>query len=590
MLQDVFVIDSKYYDEVFLMFWQIYCHIFREVANRNIEEPYEFEVIDSDEEPGITLVDADGSGGGGGHGGHHGGSGSQRPKGKSMEQVLDILQRLHESEKMSAEQAQLWLKEIGLMFQYIKADQEFCAYAQDDNYTEDEKFGEYKKVQARYRRSLRTRTDFVQVERFKQMLIDNAEQLFVVFLADLHHVENGESDFDYDTTSTGTVSGEFSLETLLELARRKIRPEYNERNLQQRIIDTFADHFRGLSRYMRSFNEITQNLFMVLNTPSLPSLDGMDNVVKESLNMVCMAEGLSLTDKRMHLDMLLMRYEVYLKKLYYLIHGEELPSREEGQGATLSNAIFAFPALKGLKNNPNPTFQEFNQRLTMVRQLRNEESHCSIHISEQEADAALRIVIDMYLFVTGMNITELEVAGHDAEQREATVIPIHRYEDLEFEPMMVADDIIINGSIPVDLPKTKREELTGGRLDLILMYAIGSSARKKTESAGKLALGIKESLLKDEQLAAYKSLRYLLFHYWKNPQAYELVEEPVLVEKDAVPSDYLFRMEKDAVKFLLLNYNPQHPVDLGDVDILKTQRRGNIRYLPFVTTLESIVL
>ena len=106
------------------------------------------------------------------------------------------------------------------------------------------------------------------------MLIDNAEQLFAIFLADLHHVENGESDFDYDTTSTGTVSGEFSMEALMELARRKMRPEYNERNLRQRIIETYASHFKGLSRYMRSFNETTRNLFMVLNTPSLESLDG----------------------------------------------------------------------------------------------------------------------------------------------------------------------------------------------------------------------------------------------------------------------------------------------------------------------------
>ena len=475
------------------------------------------------------------------------------------------------------------------MFQYIKADQEFCAYAKDDNYTEDEKFVEYKKVQSRYRRSLRTRTDFVQVERFKQMLIDNAEQLFAIFLADLHHVENGESDFDYDTTSTGTVSGEFSMEALMKLARRKMRPEYNERNLRQRIIETFASHFKGLSRYMRSFNETTRNLFMVLNTPSLESLDGMDNVVKESLNMVCMAEGLSLTDKRMYLDMLLMRYEVFLKKLYYLIHGEELTAREEGQGATLSNAIFAFPALKGLKNNPNPAFQEFYQRLSMVRQLRNEESHGSIHISEQEVDAALRIVIDMYLFVTGMNITELEAAGYDAEQRDATIIPLHRYEDVEFEPLMAAEDIFIYGSIPVDLPNTKREELTNGKLDLVLMYAIGSSARHKTETAGKIALGIKEGMLKDEQMAAYKSVKYLMFHYWSNPKAYQLTKEPVLVDRGAVPSAYLIRMERDAVKFLLLDYNPSQSVDLDNLNILKTQRRGGIRYLPFVTTLESIV-
>ena len=158
----------------------------------------------------------------------------------------------------------------------------------------------------------------------------------------------------------------------------------------------------------------------------------------------------------------------------------------------------------------------------------------------------------------------------------------------EFEPLMAAEDIFIDGSIPVDLPKTKKEELTNGRLDLIVMYAIGSGARQKTESAGKIALGIKESLLKDEQLAAYKSLKYLLFHYWKNPQAYALSKEPVLVDRKNVPSDYLLRMEKDAVKFLLLEYNPMQPADLGNINILKTQRRGNIRYLPFVTTLESI--
>ena len=226
----------------------------------------------------------------------------------------------------------------------------------------------------------------------------------------------------------------------------------------------------------------------------------------------------------------------------------------------------------------------------MVRQLRNEESHGSIHISEQEVDAALRIVIDMYLFVTGMNITELEAAGYDAEQRDATVISLHRYEDVEFGPQMAAEDIFIYGSIPVDLPDTKKEELTDGRLDLILMYAIGSGARQKTESAGKIAIGIKEAMLKDEQLAAYKSVKYLLFHYWGNPKVYCLTNEPVLVEPDNVPSDYLKRLEKDAVKYLLLEYNPQSPSDLGNIDILKTQRRGEIRYMPFVTTLESIVL
>ena len=121
------------------------------------------------------------------------------------------------------------------------------------------------------------------------------------------------------------------------------------------------------------------------------------------------------------------------------------------------------------------------------------------------------------------------------------------------------------------------------------MYAISSGARQKTETAGKIALGIKEGMLKDEQMAAYKSIKYLLFHYWSNPKAYLLTKEPTLVNRNNVPMEYLIRMEKDAVKYLLLDYNPSQSVDLGNVNILKTQRRGEIRYLPFTTTIESVV-
>lgn len=79
----------------------------------------------------------------------------------------------------------------------------------------------------------------------------------------------------------------------------------------------------------------------------------------------------------------------------------------------------------------------------MLRQLRNHESHGSIEISEQEVDAATRIVIDMYLFVTGMNISELESAGYDAERRDATEVALHpfRYEEVEHVPLMAAEDI-----------------------------------------------------------------------------------------------------------------------------------------------------
>lgn len=221
---------------------------------------------------------------------------------------------------------------------------------------------------------------------------------------------------------------------------------------------------------------------------------------------------------------------------------------------------------------------------------------------------------DSERYVTGMKIIPLstndlrtivkweipytELYYHFEKAYESTEIHPQKWYDefVEIDKMydnlssmlMAAEDIFIYGSIPVDLPNIKREVLLDKNLNLILMYAIGPSARPKTEAAGRIAIGIKEDMLKDEQMAAYKSIKYLMFHYWSNPKAYSLTKAPVLVEPDKVPSDYLKRMEKDAVKYLLLEYNPESPSNLGDIDVLKTQRRGDIRYLPFVTTIESI--
>lgn len=154
--------------------------------------------------------------------------------------------------------------------------------------------------------------------------------------------------------------------------------------------------------------------------------------------------------------------------------------------------------------------------------------------------------------------------------------------------MMAAEDVFIYGSIPVDLPRIKRNDLVDEKLELVLMYAIGNASRQKTENAGRIALGIKENELKNEQIVAYKSVKYLVFHYWSNPKVYQLTKEPLFVDKDSVPGDYLIRQEKESEKFLLLDYNPLLPVDIENIDILKTQRKGDIRYLPFVTTIESL--
>lgn len=156
--------------------------------------------------------------------------------------------------------------------------------------------------------------------------------------------------------------------------------------------------------------------------------------------------------------------------------------------------------------------------------------------------------------------------------------------------MMVADNIFIPYSVEVRLWNTKREDLFEGNLDLLLMYAIGPSARHKTESACKIALGIKETNLSVEAIKAFKSVRYIMFHYWKNSEAtpFELTAPVRLVEKESIPEGFLIRQEKDAKQYLLIEYKSDKPAELGEYDILRAQRRGSNRYIPFVCRVENI--
>lgn len=187
--------------------------------------------------------------------------------------------------------------------------------------------------------------------------------------------------------------------------------------------------------------------------------------------------------------------------------------------------------------------------------------------------------------------TTKNIVNNDSKIVPLTPTHINTYtDDIDFAPMMVAEDIYIPGSLEVRLRNTKRDDLLAGTLDLVLMYAIGPAARKKTESSGKIALGIKEDNLSSEAIKAYESVKYIMFHYWKNSEAkpFELTKSIRLVSKSEIPDNYLPRQEKDAKQYLLIEYDSRHPVNIGDFDILKAQRKGSDRYIPFVCKVDNI--
>jgi hypothetical protein len=62
------------------------------------------------------------------------------------------------------------------------------------------------------------------------------------------------------------------------------------------------------------------------------------------------------------------------------------------------------------------------------------------------------------------------------------------------------------------------------------------------------------------------------------------------VKKQDIPDGYLLRMDANAKQFLLIEYDPSKPANIGKFDIMKVQRKGHGRYMPFVTTLDKIIL
>ena len=62
------------------------------------------------------------------------------------------------------------------------------------------------------------------------------------------------------------------------------------------------------------------------------------------------------------------------------------------------------------------------------------------------------------------------------------------------------------------------------------------------------------------------------------------------MSKQDIPEGFLIRQEKDAQQYLLIEYNSDKPAEIGEYDILKAQRRGCNRYVPFVCRVENITV
>lgn len=171
----------------------------------------------------------------------------------------------------------------------------------------------------------------------------------------------------------------------------------------------------GVAENMRTEDEIVNSVFYVLRRESLETLDGVGIFISQAFASL-FGKKPTLVDKHVAFNLLVTKYEAYLKKLFYLMKGREIRPHHEGEPVTWKDVIYAVRPLWSLKYSEKSEYQTLYQYLLMVKEWRNKEAHISPTASEQEIDAAINIIITMYFFATGSCITELESNGHDVEE------------------------------------------------------------------------------------------------------------------------------------------------------------------------------
>lgn len=164
-------------------------------------------------------------------------------------------------------------------------------------------------------------------------------------------------------------------------------------------------------RYMRPIDDVVNSVFDVLDAQSIDALDGVGVYLKSAFETIYAKENASIVEKFVAFNLLVTKFEAYLKKLYYLIHNQEVQPQYEGESVTWKHVIHGFGCLWGLKNNPGTAYQQLYSYLEMVKRWRNDESHISPTATEQELNTAISVVVTLYFYATGRSITDLEEAG-----------------------------------------------------------------------------------------------------------------------------------------------------------------------------------
>ena len=199
---------------------------------------------------------------------------------------------------------------------------------------------------------------------------------------------------------------------IFEFTHKDEQPEYNEDLLKEVMIEKMADEFSQLCGHAyRDLEEVIDAVFTILKAHTIEKLDGQNKTTANILNSVYRSESQPVY-KQIYFGNLVNKFEAFLRKIYYMREGEEVPADENGRQG-LVNTVRKFPVLQRLHNNTDPKYANFRAYYDNLYAWRNEEAHSAPEIKDEKIDAALHIVVSLYVFAAMISITELEMGKNN---------------------------------------------------------------------------------------------------------------------------------------------------------------------------------
>ena len=251
------------------------------------------------------------------------------------------------------------------------------------------------------------------------MVIPKADSVLRKFILDLEARKKILDAWLKDDATLESAEENMEETTVVPIVEEPEEPALDIKKVKTRIDEILTNTLTGVRKYMRRQDEIIDSVFYILDKKSLEKLDGVGLFIMRACTNLFVKKA-TIVDKFVSFNLLVTKFEAYLKKLYFLMKKAEVRPQYEGQDVTWKDVIHAIRPLWNLKYSANDRYKQLYHYLLMVKEWRNNESHISPTASEKEVDAAICIIITMYFFATGSCITDLESVGHNIDAKADT--------------------------------------------------------------------------------------------------------------------------------------------------------------------------